>query len=266
MARLLLALLLAILSLITAPVRAAEVLPPVPAHYFNDYAGVVSKPIASALDRKLEQLERDTSNQIVVTVYPKMQSDSDIADYTFRVKETWHVGQKSKNNGAVLFVFVQERKAYIQTNYGLEGALPDATCKQIIDKDISPLLAKGDYDTGLTLGVASMVSATRGEYHGDGRISSERAAREISHDLWWIIGGLIAFSLLGIGLLVIHNCGGTFYDRHRRSLGIVENVYLFLLNIGLNVVTESSSSSSSGSSGFSGGGGTGGGGGAGGSW
>jgi uncharacterized protein len=246
---------------------AAEVIPPVPASYFNDYANVVSSPVADALNRKLEQFERDTSNQIVVAIYPKMQSDSDLADYTFRVKETWHVGQKSTNNGAVLFVFVQDRKAFIQVNYGLEGALPDATCKQIIDNEISPHLQANDYDAGLTLGISAILAATRGEYRGNGHTSDEQIAHGVMNWLPWIGGSLGAFLLLGLILLLIHTCGGTFYGHHARSLGFIENIYLFVFNMLLNIVfSGSSSSSSSSSGGFSGGGGTGGGGGAGGSW
>src|ERR1051325_3191380 len=75
---------LAIMLAITA--HAAEVIPPTPKAYFNDYAGVVSKEVASRFNEQLAQFERDTSDQVVVAVFPKMQSDSDIADYTQRVE------------------------------------------------------------------------------------------------------------------------------------------------------------------------------------
>jgi hypothetical protein len=65
--------------------RAAEVLPPVPANYFNDYAGVVSTGTAQSLDAELRQFERTTSNQILVAIYPTMQTDSSIEDYTVRI-------------------------------------------------------------------------------------------------------------------------------------------------------------------------------------
>src|SRR5512135_2889675 len=118
-----------ILVLVCAGARAAEVIPPAPEHYFNDYAGVTSSDTASRLNKTLEDFERETSNQILVAVYPKMQSDSSIEDYTVRVAQSWRVGQKGKDNGAVLFVFVQDRKMFIQVGYGLEGALPDALAK-----------------------------------------------------------------------------------------------------------------------------------------
>jgi len=104
--------------------HAAEVIPPKPEKYFNDYAHVASSATVTELNQRLEQFERDTSSQIVVAVYPKMQSDSSIEDYTVRVAQSWGIGQKGKDNGAVLFVFVQDRKMYIQVGYGLEGPCP----------------------------------------------------------------------------------------------------------------------------------------------
>ena len=98
---------------------AAEVVPAPPQQYFNDYAHVVSAGTATRLNQQLEQFERDTSSQILVVIYPKMQSDSSIEDYTVRVAQAWKVGQKSRDNGAVLFVFVEDRKLYLQVGYGL---------------------------------------------------------------------------------------------------------------------------------------------------
>ncbi len=104
---------------------AAEVIPPKPAGYFNDYAGVVDAGTARRLNEQLAQFERDTSSQIVVAVFHKMQSDSSIEDYALRVFRAWKVGQKNTNNGVVLFVFVQDHKMTIQTGYGQEGPLTD---------------------------------------------------------------------------------------------------------------------------------------------
>ena len=143
---------------------ASEVMPPPPAHYFNDYANVVSRSAAARLDSQLESFEKSTSNQIVVAIFPKMQTDSSIEDYSQRIFTNWKVGQKGRNNGAILFVFVQEHKMRIQTGYGLEGALPDVTCKRIIEDEIAPRLRQNDYDGGLTAGVNAMMAATRGEY------------------------------------------------------------------------------------------------------
>src|ERR1039457_1815903 len=140
---------------------AAEVMPPRPDAYFNDYAHVVSSSTAADLNRQLEQFERDTSSQILVAVYPKMETDSSIEDYTIRVAQSWGVGQKGKNNGAVLFVFVQDHKMFIQVGYGLEGALPDALAKRIIENELKPNFRNGNFDAGLRAGVTAILQATK---------------------------------------------------------------------------------------------------------
>ena len=158
--------------------EAAEVLPPKPAAYCNDYAGVASPQTVRQLDAELRQFERDTSNQIVVAVFPKLASASSVQDFTHRIAEAWKVGQAGRDNGAVLFVFIAERKVFIQVGYGLEGALPDITAKRIVENEITPAFRAGDYDAGLRDGVAAMIAATRGEYRGTGRVRSDTSAIE----------------------------------------------------------------------------------------
>ena len=148
---------------IGAPLH-AETLPPKPARYFNDYARLVPTDTAQRLNTKLEQFERDTSNQIIVAIFPRMPSRSSVEDFTVRTAQSWGVGQKGRDNGAVLFVFVENRPAYIQVGYGLEGALPDALCFQIIDQELKPRFRGGDYAGGITATVDAMLAATRGEY------------------------------------------------------------------------------------------------------
>ena len=126
--------------------RAAEVIPPAPPDHFNDYAGIVPAATAQSLDAELTQFERTTSNQLVVAIYPHMQSDSSIEDYTVRVAQAWGVGQKGDKNGAVLFIFSEDHKLYVQVGYGLEGVLPDALCKQIIANEITTMMAANTRD------------------------------------------------------------------------------------------------------------------------
>ena len=241
---------------------AAEVIPPVPTHYFNDYASVVSPDTASGLDKKLEDFERETSNQILVAIYPHMQSDSSIEDYTVRVAQAWKVGQKQKNNGAVLFVFVQDHKMYLQVGYGLEGALPDALAKQIIDNELTPRFGTNDFSGGLSAGVAAILAATKGEYKGTGHTGGFHI-RSFWLGLLVFIGACIAlggggllFFFLVVALIraLLRACG--FKPRVGRGRTYCS---------GRSSGWFWSAGSSSGGS-FSSGGGSFGGGGAGGSW
>jgi uncharacterized protein len=230
---------------------AAEVIPPAPAKYFNDYAGVTAANTAAQLNQTLENFEKETSSQLVVAVFPKMQTDSSIEDYTVRVARAWKVGQKDVNNGAVLFVFIQDRKMYIQVGYGLEGVLPDALCKRIIEDEIKPHFKAGDYTSGLMAGVQSIIEATRGEYRGTGRTAAQGRGRgnlSVEHKI------VILFVVLILLFILIQALRG----------GVTVN------RGGGWVITSGGgggwSSGGGGGGGFSGGGGSFGGGGSGGSW
>src|SRR5207249_12219258 len=106
-----------------------------------------------------------------------MQSDSDVADYTQRVAQAWGVGQKARRNGVVLFVFIQDRKMFIQVGYGLEGALPDATAFDITERHIKPLFRNGDYQAGLAIGIDLICQAIRGVYKGSGETVADQQRR-----------------------------------------------------------------------------------------
>jgi uncharacterized protein len=237
--------------------QAAEVVPPKPERYFNDYAGVVSNEGALRFNEQLAQFERETSDQVVVAIFPKMQSDSDIADYTQRVAQAWGVGQKERRNGVVLFVFVQDRKMFIQVGYGLEGALPDITAFDITDYRIKPHFRSGDYEGGLAAGIDSILQAIRGEYKGTGKTVRETRGSEKGSTL---VPNLLLFFFFMMLLF--------FLSRLKRQSG-----YRYSSSGGPYVGGWSSGSGGgwssggdAGFSGFSGGGGSFGGGGAGSSW
>lgn len=234
---------------------AAEVIPPAPERYFNDYAHVVSAAAASRLNSQIEQFERDTSNQIRVAIFPKMQSDSSIEDYTVRVARAWKIGGKEHSNGAVLFVFVQDRKMYIQVGYGLEGVLPDVICKRIVEDEIKPRFRAGDYDGGLSAGVNAMLAATRGEYKGTGKTAYEQKSNGQSGWVLWIWIGFIV-------LIVVMN-----FRNQRRGIYTSRGFSTWGGGFGGWSGGGGFGGGSGGGGGFSsGGGGSFGGGGAGGSW
>lgn len=150
--------------LVASVVRAAVATPPPPAAHFNDYANFVPADRGRALDARLAQFERDTSTQLVVAIYPRLPAGAALEDYTVRAAQAWGVGQKKRDNGAVLFVFVADRSLRIEVGYGLEGSLTDALAHQIIENDLKPLLRAGRTADAMDAAITSMIAATRGEY------------------------------------------------------------------------------------------------------
>jgi uncharacterized protein len=235
---------------------AAISLPPKPDHFVTDRAGVIANP--SALDARLAQFERETSDQILVYVDQHLPPDTTIEEMGSEAIKQWGVGQKGKDNGAILFVFIADRKMRIEVGYGLEGALTDAKSRNIIETVIKPRFKSGDYSGGVEQGVAAIMATIRGEpYKGSGATVAQRRVQ-----IGWMT---VVIPLLLIVVFVIL---------------IVRAVRSGVRSIGTTVggsgssqddswsssSSDSSSSSSSSSDSFDGGGGSSGGGGASGSW
>jgi len=173
------------------PAPAEDALPPPPAHYFNDYAGVVAADAAERMEAKLRAFDEQTSNQIVVAVFPELPSPS-LEDFTVRTAQSWQVGRKKLANGVVLFVFIKDRKMRIEVGYGLEGALPDATGNQIVRDVMAPRFRQGDYAGGIDAALDAIIAATRGEYTA----APAPAPRDRSPVPLWLVLFIIVFVVL----------------------------------------------------------------------
>lgn len=130
----------------------------------TDLAGVIPAEAEARIAEKLAAFDKATSTQVLVATFPKVPEGFVMEDFTQRTAEAWGVGRKDVSNGAVLFVFPEDRQLRIEVGYGLEGALPDITASRIIDNEIVPRLRAGDMDGGIERGVDAILAATRGEY------------------------------------------------------------------------------------------------------
>ena len=151
----------------------AEPLPAAPTQYVTDEAGVIAPGLLAQLNQRLAAFERQTSNQIVAVVYPKLPKGASLEDYTQQLYTAWKIGSKKNSNGVLILVFIQDHKIRIQPGYGLEGAMPDALCSRIIRETIAPAFRAGNYGVGLASGITAVMQATKGEYKGTGHANGK---------------------------------------------------------------------------------------------
>lgn len=142
---------------------AERALPPAPARWVTDQAGVLSPQVAHAIDGRLEAFEREQGTQLLIWIARRLPEDEAVEDWTQRVAESWGVGRAESDDGAVLFAFVDDRLLRVEVGYGLEGALNDAVSKRIISEVIVPRLREGGYYAGITEGVDRMIRVVDGE-------------------------------------------------------------------------------------------------------
>jgi uncharacterized protein len=255
----------------------AIAIPPKPATYVTDNAHVLDAARASALNEKLAQFERDTSNQILVYIDRKLPADSTIEQLGSEAMHQWGVGQTGKDNGAVLFLFIDDRKMRIEVGYGLESSLTDAKSREITSTILKPRLKARDYNAAVEQGIEAMLAAARGEaLKGTGSTVRERRRPQPQPNPGQQQSGLetlgcivLAMLILGVPLVI-----AIVVLSKRGSRGANPSVpYVPPVSDDSSsssswssFSSSDSSSSSSSSSGFDGGGGDAGGGGASDSW
>ncbi|WP_266362382.1 TPM domain-containing protein [Tellurirhabdus rosea] len=162
------------LFMIGLPVRAQDtgtqnVIPdrPNPPRLVNDLAGILRPDEVQRLEDKLRRYNDTTSTQIVVLIV-RSTEPYPIGDFSFQVGRKWGVGQKGKNNGLILAWSTQDRKVFIATGYGLEGAIPDAIAKRIISDIISPRFKNEEWYAGLDEATNEIIRRANGEYKSQG--------------------------------------------------------------------------------------------------
>ena len=162
----------------------------------NDYAALLSTATARQLEAGLAQLESTDSTQIVVLTIPSLKGDS-LEDFSMRVVETWQIGQKGKDNGALLLVSKNDRKIRIEVGYGLEGKLTDLVSGRIIRNVIVPQFKSGRYDQGIIDGVAAIAGVVRGEFTAPSSARPEAGRRGSSPGLAGLVVLFVLINMLG---------------------------------------------------------------------
>jgi len=237
---------------------------PYPPRLVNDYTGFLSNGEREQLEQKLVNFDRETSTQIAVVIVGDLKG-YDKADYAVRLGRKWGIGQEGKNNGILILIKPKtpdsKGEVFIAPGYGLEGVVPDAIAKRIVENEMLPSFRSGNYFEGIDKAVSTLMDLTRGEY----------TAEEYEQQTKVTDPGPIIFVIFFVFIVFFSIIGRA---RRARQYSVGHNIpfwmALMMLSGSRNSHRGSFGNFSSGSGSFGGfggfGGGSFGGGGAGGSW
>lgn len=234
-----------------------------PPQAVNDFGNFLEPFQKDALEQKIRAYNDSTSSAIVIITVPDLQG-YDIAEVSLKYLREWKPGTAAKDNGVIILVAKEERKARIETGYGMEGVLPDILAKQIIDERMIPYFKENDYYRGFDNAVDAIIAAAAGEYKADPK-SQDKGK-----------GGFATIIILIVLFIIIMSFfrgggGGSSYMSRRGSRGLGGLPWFILGNMlgsgGRGGGSWGGGGFGGGGGGFGGfGGGSGGGGGASGGW
>jgi uncharacterized protein len=152
---------LAAVSATAALAQDLQAIPPYEARV-TDLTGTLTADEQAALEDKLRAFEARKGAQLALLIVPTTAPEA-IEPYAIRVAEAWQLGRKAVDDGALLLVAKDDHNMRIEVGYGLEGALPDATARRILDETIAPLFKQNDYFGGINAGLDQMIRVIDGE-------------------------------------------------------------------------------------------------------
>jgi uncharacterized protein len=238
----------------------------------TDLAGILDAAARQSLESRLAELEKAKGSQLAVLIVPTTRPET-VEQFGLRVAETWKLGRKGVDDGVLLLVASQDRTLRIEVGYGLEGAIPDAVAKRVIEEIIVPRFRQGDLPGGIDAGVAALIRLIGGEplpeAAGRGESGDFEGILPMAMMFIFVVGGILR-AIFGtfIGALL---AGGIAFLGGWLLLGtlaaaLVAGVIVFVLTlIGVSGMMGGGRWSGGGG-GFGGGGGGFGGGGASGRW
>ena len=139
---------------------------PNPPRLVNDFASMMTPEQQQQLETLLLDFDKTTSSQIAVVTVKNLDGH-EVADYTIGLFNEWKIGQKGKNNGVLILASLEDRKMWITTGQGMEGALTDGQAGTIVRHELTPEFKAGNFYEGFRKASIAIIAATKGEYTAD---------------------------------------------------------------------------------------------------
>lgn len=256
--------LFAVALLALTPLAHAQTFPPLTGRVV-DAANILSPQQKQQLTALSEQVQKDSTRQLVVATIPSLQGYP-IEDYGYRLGRAWGIGQKDANNGIILLVAPNDRKVRIEVGYGLEPIMTDALSSVIVNQTILPRFRAGDMGGGVIAGAQAISEQLKLPLEAAEVRAKKVANASATHNNSNDSGPIAIFWLIVLVFIILPMIVGR--ARGKRYLGGGGPVVLWGPGIGSNWGSGGGSSwgGDGGGGGFSGGGGSFGGGGASGGW
>ncbi|MDE6206994.1 MAG: TPM domain-containing protein, partial [Muribaculaceae bacterium] len=212
--------------------------------YVSNPDGILSQATVVRADSILNYIRRATTAEAVAVVVDNIEPD-DIDEFATELFTRWGLGKSDLDNGLLILVAKDLRRAAIRPGYGLEGVMPDITCANILRRDMFPNFREGDYDAGL------LSALTRIKYIlTDPTVADEIRSDESDADfagrgedlslgdffrLWFDVGLIITAVMLLILALTILRVRKEAPYRQYKTLVTLRPIYLAMTFVGLAV-------------------------------
>ncbi|MDE7108592.1 MAG: TPM domain-containing protein [Muribaculaceae bacterium] len=161
--------------------------------YVSDVGNLVGAEARRNVNETLYSLRQKTGAEVVVAVVPSI-GDMSIEEFSEKLFTAWGIGKSDKDNGVLILIAPEQRRARITTGYGVEGALPDISAKRIVERSIVANMKRGDLDAAVEASAADVAAVLSDPAVAEELRSSEKDAWERSRESDITDGTLLSFA------------------------------------------------------------------------
>lgn len=136
--------------------------PPTLTQHVTDLTGTLQATQVAELEAALAALEKRKGGQLAILMVPST-GDTPLETYSLAVVEKNKLGRVKVDDGLLLLVAKDDRKARIEVGYGLEGVVTDAISSRVIREYLAPRFRENDYFGGLRDASGVLVKLVEGE-------------------------------------------------------------------------------------------------------
>jgi uncharacterized protein len=160
--------------------------------WVTDSANILSIETENQLNQMISQLERENGTEIAVVTVPETSPSLSPKEFATALFNYWGIGKADRDNGVLLLISVGDRRAEIETGYGMESILPDAKVGNIIDTQIIPYFKQKRFDEGTLTGTKALIIAVETSKNSSQKqteISSDRnsSTKNNNNFTGWIV-------------------------------------------------------------------------------
>jgi len=203
---------------------------------------ILSPAAVAQANAMLDSMRRTLTVEPMLVVVDNIDTPDDPSEFATELFGLWGLGKADKDNGLLVLVVKDQRKATIRTGYGLEGALPDITCGRIIRDAMAPEFSEGNYDAGCLAAIALVSSIlsdpdTAAEYRSDERDADEagEGSGEEAFTVYLLISAFVSICMLGAFLINLYEIRKRSDYSKYRTFSDWRPVFLALSAFGLGI-------------------------------
>lgn len=151
-----------LVALLSMPAKAQDAAVPVLKQHVTDQTGTLTATQIAEMETQLVALEARKGSQLAVLIISSTGNDT-IEGYSLSVAEKNKLGREKIDDGLLLLIAKDDRKARIEVGYGLEGAVPDALASRVIHEYLTPKFRQGDFFGGIKDSLDALTKLVDGE-------------------------------------------------------------------------------------------------------